>query len=455
MANSTGPTEEPKRLDQRVEPMDQTEDEPALPGRWTICAMLFVATTINYMDRQVLSILKPVLSGSVLHLQPFFHGWPTVERSINMNEIQYGNIVWCFQIAYALGVIFAGRLVDRLGCRRGYPIVTAVWSLSAMGHALVTSVFGFGVARFFLGLGESGNFPAAIKATAEWFPPKERALATGIFNSGAGVGAILAPFIVPWVALHFGWRAAFLVTGVFSATWIVWWSIRYRSPHELLNSNRGQAVATPSALAIPWWRLLKYRQAWAFILGKFLTDPVWWFYLFWLPGYFSKEFKLDLSHIGLPLIVVYVCSTIGSVSGGWLPKGYVRLGMTLKAARLAAMLTCACLVVPIAFAGGLHSIWIAVALLCMATSAHQGWSANIFTTASDMFPAEFVGTVVSFGQVGGALGGAIFAQVAGHVLQFTGSYVPLFIYSASAYLVALVILRTLAPGLKKAELASS
>jgi ACS family hexuronate transporter-like MFS transporter len=311
------------------------------------------------------------------------------------------------------------------------------------------------VARFFLGLGESGNFPAAIKATAEWFPPKERALATGIFNSGAGVGAILAPFVVPWVALHFGWRAAFLVTGVFSATWIVWWSIRYRSPKEFLNSNRGEVVAAPVALAIPWWRLLKYRQAWAFILGKFLTDPVWWFYLFWLPGYFSKEFKLDLSHIGLPLIVVYVCSTIGSVFGGWLPKGYVRMGMSLKAARLGAMLTCACLVVPIAFAGGLHSIWTAVALLCMAASAHQGWSANIFTTASDMFPAEYVGTVVSFGQVGGALGGAIFAQVAGHVLQFTGSYALLFVYSGSAYLIALVLLRTLAPGLKPALLAGN
>ena len=428
----------------RIKAMEQEEDlRQPLAGRWTICAMLFVATTINYMDRQVLSILKPVLAGTTLQLQPFFHGWPTVERSISMNEIQYGNIVWCFQIAYALGVIFAGRLVDRLGCRRGYPIVTAVWSLSAMGHALVTSVFGFGVARFFLGLGESGNFPAAIKATAEWFPPKERALATGIFNSGAGVGAILAPFVVPWVALHFGWRAAFLVTGVFSAAWIVWWLIRYRTPLNAQTSVR---------LAVPWWRLLKYRQAWGFVLGKFMTDPVWWFYLFWLPGYFSKEFKLDLSHIGLPLIVVYVCSTIGSVTGGWLPKGFVRLGMQLKAARLAAMLTCACLVVPIVIAGGLHSMWTAVALLCLATSAHQGWSANIFTTVSDMFPAEYVGTVVSFGQVGGAVGGAIFAQVAGHVLQFTGSYAPLFIYSGLAYLVALVVLRTLARGLKPVEL---
>jgi len=426
-------------------------EPPALPGRWTICAMLFVATTINYMDRQVLSILKPYLANATLHLQPLFHGWPTVERSISMNEIQYGNIVWCFQIAYALGVIFAGRLVDRLGCRVGYPIVTAVWSLSAMAHALVKSVTGFGVARFFLGLGESGNFPAAIKATAEWFPPKERALATGIFNSGAGVGAILAPFVVPWVALHFGWRYAFLVTGVFSAAWIVWWSVRYRRPQEFLDWSRGEVVVAPAA-AIAWWRLLRYRQTWGFVLGKFLTDPVWWFYLFWLPGFFNTRFKLDLSHIGLPLIVVYVCSTIGSVFGGWLPKGYVRAGMSLKAARLAAMLTCAILVVPIAFAGGLHSIWAAVALLCMATSAHQGWSANIFTTVSDMFPAEYVGTVVSFGQVGGALGGAIFAQVAGHVLQLTGSYVWLFIFSGSAYLIALGLLRLLAPGLRRAPL---
>lgn len=425
-------------------------EPPALAGRWTICAMLFVATSINYMDRQVLSILKPILAGSTLHLQPFIHGWPTVERSISLNEAQYGYIVDCFQIAYALGVIFAGRLVDRIGCRRGYPIVTGVWSLAAMGHALVTSVFGFGVARFFLGLGESGNFPAAIKATAEWFPPKERALATGIFNSGSSVGAILAPFVVPWVALHFGWRASFLVTGTFSAAWIAWWLIRYRKPRETMDWSRGVEVVAPLAPAMPWWKLLAYRQTWGFILGKFLTDPVWWFYLFWMPSYFSSHFKLNLSHIGLPLIVIYVLSTVGSITGGWLPKGFVRLGMSLKSARLTAMLVCACLVTPIMIAGGLQSEWIAVGLLSLAASAHQGWSANIFTTVSDMFPAEYVGTVVSFGQVGGALGGAIFAAVAGNILQFTHSYVPLFWYSATAYLLALLLLRSLAPGLKRA-----
>jgi MFS transporter, ACS family, hexuronate transporter len=445
---------------------ESSTEFPKLPGRWTICAMLFAATSINYMDRQVLAILKPVLAGSTLHLAPFFHGWPTSESSISMNEVQYGYIVDCFQIAYALGVIFAGRLVDRVGCRVGYPIVTGIWSLAAMGHALVRSVFGFGVARFFLGLGESGNFPAAIKAVAEWFSPKERSLATGIFNSGSSVGAILAPSIVPWVALHFGWRAAFLTTGFFSAAWIVWWSVKYRVPCATLNGSSvpsappgqqvlpGPQVRPQAQPLLKWWKLLAYRQTWGFVLGKFLTDPVWWFYLFWMPSYFNSHFKLDLSHIGLPLVVIYVLSTVGSVGGGWLPRAFVRLGMDLKPARLAAMLICACLVVPIGFAGSLRSEWVAVALLSLAASAHQGWSANIFTTASDMFPGEYVGTVVSFGQVGGALGGAIFAALAGHILQFSHSYILLFLYSAFAYLLALVLLRSLAPGLKPAALTS-
>lgn len=416
--------------------------------------MLFVATTINYMDRQVLSILKPVLSGSILHLQPLLPGWPTVETSIDLTDQQYGNILAWFQLAYALGVIFAGRLVDRLGCRKGYPIVTGLWSLAAMGHALVNSVAGFGVARFLLGLGESGNFPAAIKATAEWFSPKERALATGIFNSGASVGAILAPLAVPWVALHFGWRSAFLITGLFSAIWIVWWSIRYRTPQTVAMKANDVEDRPRTVPAIAWWKLLRYRQTWGFMLGKFLTDPVWWFFLFWLPQYFNSRFKLDLSHLGPPLVVVYVLSTVGSVFGGWLPRGYMRLGMDLKRARLTAMLTCACLVVPIAVAGGLHSVWVAVGLLSLAAAAHQGWSANIFTTASDMFPGEYVGTVVSFGQVAGSIGGAIFQPVAGHILQLTHSFVPLFLFSAFAYLIALLLLRTLAPGLQRATLAN-
>jgi MFS transporter, ACS family, hexuronate transporter len=455
MANPTKPA------DKRVEATDGIDDAPALRGRWTICAMLFVATTINYVDRQVLSILKPILHGQTIHLQPLFSGWPSLETTINVTDREYGYVLAGFQVAYALGVVFAGRLVDRMGCRKGYPLVTGLWSLAAMAHALVRSVMGFGIARFFLGLGESGNFPAAIKATAEWFPPKERALATGIFNSGAGVGAIVAPLVVPWVALHFGWRAAFLVTGIFSLAWIVWWSIRYRKPKESTDWTSGQVVVAPVAGVLPWWHLLRYRQAWGFMIGKFLTDPVWWFFLFWLPQYFNSRFGLDLTHIGPPLVTVYVVSTIGSVYGGWLPKGYIRLGMSLKAARLAAMLTCACCVVPVITVGKLGSEWIAVGLLSLAAAAHQGWSANIFTTASDMFPSEHVGTVVSFGQVAGALGGAIFQPIAGDVLQRAremhtqSGFVPLFIYSGCAYLIALVLLRTLAPGLKRAELQGS
>jgi len=433
-----------------VESTEVFAEPPALPGRWTVCAMLFVATSINYMDRQVLGILKPVLAQSSIHLAPLFPGWPTVEQSISMSEQQFGYIVSAFSFAYMFGVIFAGRLVDRLGCRRGYPIVTGLWSLAAMGHALVTSVFGFGVARVFLGLGESGNFPAAIKATAEWFPPKERSLATGIFNSGANVGAILAPAVVPWVALHFGWRYAFLTTGLFSASWILWWSLKYRTPRESMEWTRGAVIVPPPGPELAWWKLLAYRQTWGFALAKFLTDAVWWFYLYWLPSYFNSRFKLDLSHIGLPLIIVYNLSVVGSVGGGWLPRGYERLGLDLKKSRLAAMLTCALLVLPIGFAGGLTSEWSAVALLSLAASAHQGWSANLFTTVPDMFPHAYVGTVVSFGQVAGALGGAIFAAVAGNILQLTHSYVPLFLYSGSAYLVALLLLRTLAPGLKRA-----
>jgi MFS transporter, ACS family, hexuronate transporter len=425
-------------------------EEQKLAGRWTICALLFVATTINYVDRQVLSILKPVLSGATFHLHPLLPGWPTVETSIQLTDVQYGNVLAAFQIAYALGVIFAGRLVDRVGCRKGYPIVTGLWSLAAMGHALVSSIFGLITARFLLGLGESGNFPAAVKATAEWFPPKERALATGIFNSGASVGAIVAPLAVPWVAYHFGWRASFLVTGIFSAIWIVLWSVRYRTPQQSAEPQRAAAAKSPSP---HWWTLLRHRQAWGFMVGKFLTDPVWWFFLFWLPQYFSSRFSLDLSHIGLPLVIVYGMSTVGSIYGGWLPKGYMRLGLALKPARLAAMLTCATLVVPIAVAGRLQSMWLAVALLSLAAAAHQGWSANIFTTASDMFPGKHVGTVVSFGQVAGALGGAIFQPIAGHLLQWTHSYVPLFLYSAFAYLAALGLLHLLAPALNSAEVA--
>jgi len=410
--------------------------------RWTICAMLFAATSINYMDRQVIAILKP-----------------TLQQSIGLTEVGYGYIVDAFQIAYALGLLAAGRLIDKLGTRIGYMLVMAVWSLSAMGHALASTALEFGFARFFLGLGESGNFPAAIKTVAEWFPQNERSLATGIFNSGANVGAILAPAIVPWVTLRYGWHAAFLTTGCFSALWILWWLRNYRTPtdHPTLTGTELRHIYKEAAMDmgpspfVPWRRLLGCRQTWAFSIAKFLTDPIWWFYLFWLPSYFSSKFNLNLSHLGLPLIIVYNVSALGSIGGGWLPVPFRRLGLSSNYARLAAMLFCACLVVPIFTAARLKSEWATIALISVAAGAHQGWSANLFTTSSDMFPRSAVGTVVGIGGMAGSVGGALFAFVAGHILQLTHSYASLFGMAASAYLLALLILYLLAPGLRKAE----
>jgi ACS family hexuronate transporter-like MFS transporter len=413
--------------------------------RWTVCAMLFVATSINYMDRQVIAILKP-----------------TLEHSIGMTEVSYGYIVDAFQIAYAIGLLAAGRLIDRLGARIGYMLVMAVWSLSSMGHALASTVLEFGFARFFLGLGESGNFPAAIKIVADWFPQNERSLATGLLNSGANVGAMLAPAIVPWVTLRYGWRAAFLVTGLFGVPWILWWFRYYRQPtdHPALTNNelrhiyQQPVVEMGPSPVVPWRRLLGCRQTWAFSIAKFLTDPIWYFYLFWLPSYFSAKFNLNLSHLGLPLIIVYNVSAIGSVGGGWLPAPFRRLGLPPNYARLAAMLVCASLVVPIYTATSVRSMWTAIALISIAAGAHQGWSANLFTTSSDMFPRRAVGSVVGIGGMAGSAGSALFAFFAGHILQITHSYESLFRISASAYLLALVILCLLAPGLRKVELAA-
>jgi ACS family hexuronate transporter-like MFS transporter len=406
--------------------------------RWTICAMLFVATSINYMDRQVIAILKP-----------------TLQHSIGITEVDYGYIIFAFQLAYAVGVLAAGRLIDRIGSRIGYCLVMGVWSLSAMGHALASTALEFGIARFCLGLGESGNFPAAIKTVAEWFPQKERSLATGIFNSGANVGAILAPLIVPWVALHYSWRAAFLVTGFFSMIWIFWWYRNYRKPadHPTLTGMELRHIYEEAAAQmgpnVPWLRLLRYRQTWAFAVGKFLTDPIWWFFLFWLPDFFSKRFHLNLAHLGLPLIIIYTMSTVGSVGGGWLPVPFRKLGLSPERARLTAMLLCACAVVPIFTVGRLHSEWFAIGLLSLATAAHQGWSANLFTTTSDMFPKSAVGSVVGIGTCAGSCGGMLIAAGTGWILQLTHSYNSLFAIAASVYLLALLFIVVLAPDLKR------
>jgi MFS transporter, ACS family, hexuronate transporter len=412
------------------------------PGRvrWTICAMLFAATSINYMDRQVIGLLKP-----------------TLQNSIGLSEVNYGYIVAAFQVAYAVGLVVAGRLVDRLGTRAGYSLFVGVWSLAGMAHALARSALGFGVARFFLGLGEAGNFPAAVKTVADWFPQSERSLATGIFNSGANVGAIIAPAMVPWITLRFGWRAAFLTTGLLGVLWIPWWLKNYRKPseHPTLTSAELHHIYREGGAQverdIPWLELLSYRQTWAFSIAKFLTDPIWWFYLFWLPSFFDSRFHLGLSHLGLPLIIVYNVSAIGSIGGGWLPALFRGVHRDAARARMSAMLVCACLVLPIFAASSLKSEWVAIGLLSLAAAAHQGWSANLFTTASDMFPRSAVGAVVGIGGMAGSVGGVLFSVSAGKILQLTHSYVMLFAVSASAYLISIAIIHMLAPNLKKVD----
>ena len=418
--------------------------------RWTICAMLFAATTINYMDRQVLGLLKPTLMHSV------------AQGGIGLTEDSFGTVVAFFTFFYALGQLGAGRFVDWVGTRIGYMAIMAVWSLSAMSHALVNSVVQLGFARSFLGIGESGNFPAANKANAEWFPQKERSFSFGIFNCGANVGVILATLLVPLAVHYFGWHSAFLITGIFSASWILLWYFKYHKPteHPKLSAAElayiNQDPPEKPGPSMPWIKLFGFRQTWAYAIPKFLTDPIWWFYLYWLPGYFSVKFNLSLIGLGLPILIVYNASAIGSIYGGYLPATFIRLGFSATRARVAAMSLCACLVVPIFLINYLHADnfgkWAAIGLLSLAAAAHQGWSANLFTTASDMFPRSAVGSATGIGTMTGAIGGVLIAKLAGHILQISGSYSLLFIIAASVYLVSLLINVLLAPGLKRVDL---
>ncbi|RPI68357.1 MAG: MFS transporter [Ignavibacteriales bacterium] len=407
--------------------------------RWTICALLFIATTINYIDRQVLGILAPVL-----------------EKEIGWNEIEYGYIVTGFQLAYAAGLLLIGRIIDKSGTKKGYIISITVWSLAAMGHAFAKTPFGFGVARFFLGLGEAGNFPAAIKTIAEWFPKKERALATGIFNSGSNVGAVIAPLIVPWIAITYGWQEAFILTGAIGFFWIILWKIFYDKPEKqkrLTEKEYEYIHSDPveSEIKIPWLKLIKKRESLAFAAAKFLTDPIWWFYLYWIPKFLFSNYGITLDKIGLPLIIIYLSADAGSILGGWLSSNLIKKGWSVDKGRKTAMLICALAVVPIVMASQAENIWHAVILLSIATAAHQGWSANLFTTVSDMFPKRVVGSVVGFGGMAGAIGGMFIATAAGFILEFTGSYVILFIIAGTAYLAALASFQIMVPRIKEIE----
>jgi ACS family hexuronate transporter-like MFS transporter len=417
-----------------------TPDSPPLGPvgryRWLICALLFFATTVNYVDRQVIGILKPVLKDEL--------GW---------NEIDYSNVVFAFQTAYAVGYLVAGRLIDRVGVRLGYAVAVALWSLAAMGHAWARGVAGFCAARFALGLAEGGNFPAAVKSVGEWFPRTERALATGVFNAGSNVGALVTPLIVPWITLHYGWPAAFLVTGSFGFLWLVVWLATYDRPERHPRVTPAELAHIRSdppepAVAIPWLDLLRYRPTWAFAVGMFLTSPVWWFYLFWVPGFLNERFGVDLQHLGPPLVVIYLMTDVGSVAGGWLSSWLIGRGWGVNAGRKTAMLACALCVIPVFAAGIVADQWTAVVLIGLAASAHQGWSANLYTLVSDTMPPATVSSVVGIGGMAGAVGGMGVAKLAGYVLEWTGQYLVLFALAPAAYLVAFAVIQMLVPRLE-------
>ena len=432
---------------------------PAGRYRWVICSLLFFATTINYIDRQVVSLLGPTLSAEF--------GW---------SDLDYSHIIFNFTLAYAIGLLAVGPLIDRLGTKLGFALAIAFWSLAAIGHAvahlyngpaipsidisastgfafvsLVGTVAGFSLARFALALGEAGNFPASIKATAEWFPKKERALATGVFNSGTNVGALVAPLVVPWITLTWGWSWAFIITGALGFLWLVVWLLVYHPPREHPSLSKAEldyieSDPVESVQPIAWRRLLPHRQTWAFAAGKFLTDPIWWLYLYWVPDFLHKAHHIDLKGSALPIFVIYQIATIGSVAGGWLPARLMAQGWTLNRARKTAMLVPALCVLPIVFAPLVSSMWVAVLLIGLAAAAHQAWSANLFTFSSDMFPKRAVGSVVGIGGMGGAVGGMFIALAVGQILTATGgSYVIIFAMAGTAYLLAFGVIHLLVP----------
>jgi ACS family hexuronate transporter-like MFS transporter len=401
--------------------------------RWAICALLFFATAINYLDRQIIGVLKPTLAHDL--------GW---------SEENYGTIVFWFQLAYAVGYLGFGRIVDRVGARLGLACTMVIWTAAHFAHAFARGVVGFSVVRAALGFGESGNFPGGLKAVAEWFPKQERALAIGVFNAGANVGAIVTPLLVPAITLLWGWRAAFLVTGLFSVVWLVAWLAFYRAPAQHPGVSPAELRFITSDPADDpgrsrWLRVLARRETLAYALAKFLVDPVWWMFLFWLPDFFAKRHGLDLKSFGVPLAIVYIASDAGSVAGGFASSRLMKHGMSLNASRKLTMAACALLIVPILTATSIDRLWLAVAVLSLVTAAHQAFAANLFALPSDLFPRKAVGTVTGIGGAAGAIGGMLMAQYVGHVLQTVGSYTPIFAACGAVYLVALLGIHLLSP----------
>ncbi len=411
--------------------------------RWAICGLLFFASTVNYMDRQVLGLLKP-----------------TLEKELGWNDKDFGWIIFTFQLAYAIVMPFAGRAIDWLGTRVGYAVAVIIWSLASMSHSIAGTPIQFAMARFGLGFGEAANFPAALRTVAEWFPKRERAFATGLFNSGTNIGALIVPILVPFVALHFGWRKAFLVTGGLDFVWLALWLSFYRKPSEHpgvtaaeLQLIESDGVDRPKGPAPSYFSLLGKKGAWAYLVGKFMTDPVWWFYLYWVPGFLHDNYGLDLAQSRLPLVVIYLVTDVGSIGGGYLSKMLISLGLPHWKARKTAMLICALLVTPVGlimYTGS--NLWATVGLISLAAAAHQGWSANLFTIPSDTFHKEAVGSVAGFGGMGGAFGGMLVAPAIGWWLDYSHkSYGPIFIAAGSAYLIALTVIHLLLPKVARVE----
>ncbi len=411
--------------------------------RWIVVALLFFATTINYIDRQVIGLLKP-----------------TLEVEFGWSEKDYANIVMAFTAAYALGLLVFGRIIDRIGTKMGFSISIVFWSIAACLHGVVKTTFGFGVARAALGLGESGNFPAAIKTVAEWFPKKERALATGIFNSGANIGAVFAPILVPTILALYGWQEAFIITGAIGFVWLIFWLYYYEIPTrhkkvteaELAHIHSDNEEDTSNEKPLTWGTLFRVRQTYVFIIGKLLTDPIWWFFLFWLPSYFSTSFSLDLKKPGWPLVIIYMATSIGSIGGGYLSSYFIQKGWPVYKARKTAMFIFALCVLPIMSAKYATNMWVAVALISLAAAAHQAWSANIFTVASDMFPKKAISSVVGIGGMAGSVGGVLFPIFVGYILETykhlgdsTAGYNIIFFVCGLMYMLAWAIMHFISP----------
>jgi ACS family hexuronate transporter-like MFS transporter len=404
--------------------------------RWTIVALLFVATVINYVDRQMIGVLKP-----------------TLMEDLHWSERDFAGVIVWFQIAYAIGYIGFGKIVDMVGARVGYAVAFVIWQLAHIAHGGAYTMTQFALARFGLGIGESGNFPAGIKAVTEWFPAKERAFAIGVFNAGANIGAIVTPLVVPLMVVAWGWRMAFVVTGVVSFVWLIAWWAMYRSPREHKKVSEAELAWIEQDPADPvkplgYLAVLTRRETWAYSLGKFFIDPIWWFFLFWLPGYLFKQYDLNLLTFGLPLAAIYLISDFGSIAGGWMSSRLMKAGKSANYARKLTMFVCACAVTPIFFATSISNVWVAVLIIGIATAAHQAFSANLYALPSDLFPRGAVGSVVGIGGTVGAVGGILMAFYAGEVLERLGTYTPLFAVAGSAYFIALLAVHLLSPKLE-------